>query len=229
MILGALLPFRLELKGVAVESTFNWYWLVDGLQDAGFNPCLVNTTATQQYKGLKHTDDAYDAFWLAHLMRLGILPTGYIYPQAERPLRDLLRKRLQLVRHRVTLLLSAQSQIWRCTGVKVNCALIKQINTQLVSYLDHANQRLVLQCSLNLLKVLNEQISAIERSVEAQVAPRSDFQSLQTVDGIGPILGSTIALETGDIKRFPTVGQFASYCRCVDAHRFSNGKKKEPK
>ncbi len=82
--LGVLERFRGELVGVAVESTFNWYWLVDGLMDAGFPVQLVNTTAVQQYSGLKHSDDWHDAFWLAHLMRLGILPTGYIYPKAQR-------------------------------------------------------------------------------------------------------------------------------------------------
>ncbi len=61
-----LAPFKDELKAVAVESTFNWYWLVDGLNDDGYNTCLVNTAAVTQYSGLKRTDDKYDAFWLAH-------------------------------------------------------------------------------------------------------------------------------------------------------------------
>lgn len=73
---AALEPYRSELVAVAVESTFNWYWLVDGLMEAGYAVRLVNTAAVQQYEGLKHTDDKHDAFWLAHLMRLGILPTG---------------------------------------------------------------------------------------------------------------------------------------------------------
>ena len=88
----ALAPYQETLQGVAVESTFNWYWLVDGLQEAGFRPKLVNTVAVKQYDGLKYSDDVHDAFWLAHLMRLGILPTGYIYPKAQRAVRDLLRR-----------------------------------------------------------------------------------------------------------------------------------------
>jgi transposase len=85
-----------------VESTYNWYWLVDGLMDAGYRVHLANTTASEQSKGLKQTDDESDARWLAHLLRLGILPEGYIYPKAERAVRDLLRKRSQLVRQRTT-------------------------------------------------------------------------------------------------------------------------------
>jgi len=113
---AALEPYRAELVAVAVESTFNWYWLVDGLMEAGYPVRLVNTAAVRQYEGLKHTDDEHDAFWLAHLMRLGILPTGYIYPKSERGLRDLARQRMRLVQHRSALITSVQNQVWRSTA-----------------------------------------------------------------------------------------------------------------
>lgn len=77
-VLSVLEPYKGGLQGVAVESTFNWYWLVDGLIEAGYTTRLVNTAKVKQYSGLKHTEDRYDAYWLAHLMRLGILPTGGI-------------------------------------------------------------------------------------------------------------------------------------------------------
>lgn len=99
-ILGFLLPWREELAGVVVESTFNWYWLVDGLQGAGFATHLANTTAIKKYEGLKHSGDEADARYLAHLLRLGILPTGTILPPEQRAVRDLARKRMQLVRSR---------------------------------------------------------------------------------------------------------------------------------
>ena len=79
-IVKALKPYRKTLTGIAVESTYNWYWLVDGLEEAGYKLHLTNTSAIQQYEGLKHTDDKWDSFWLAHMLRLGILPEGYIYP-----------------------------------------------------------------------------------------------------------------------------------------------------
>ena len=56
-VLAALEPFRSQLTAVAVESTYNWYWLVDGLNDHGYRTCLVNTTAVPQYAGLKHGND----------------------------------------------------------------------------------------------------------------------------------------------------------------------------
>ncbi len=67
-----------SLSGIVIESTFNLYWLVDGLDEAGFKTHLANPAAIQQYSGLKHTDDKWDSFWLAHMLRLGILPEGYI-------------------------------------------------------------------------------------------------------------------------------------------------------
>jgi transposase len=87
-----------------VESAYNWYWLVDGLMDAGYDCVhLANPSAIKQYEGLEHTDDRHDAFWLAHVLSLGILPEGYIYPKEYRPVRDLLRKRSFLVRQRTCL------------------------------------------------------------------------------------------------------------------------------
>jgi transposase len=77
------------LKGVVVESTYNWYGLVDGLMEASYRVHLAHPAAMQQYNGLQYTDDHSEARWLAHLLRLGVLPEGYIYPTAERAVRDL--------------------------------------------------------------------------------------------------------------------------------------------
>jgi len=92
LILRALEPYQTTVQGIEVESTYNWYWLVDGLMDAGYRVHLAHAPALPQYSGLKHADDQHDAQWLAHLLRLGLLPTGYIYPKAARAVRDLLQK-----------------------------------------------------------------------------------------------------------------------------------------
>ncbi|MDF3933668.1 IS110 family transposase [Pseudomonas citronellolis] len=78
-ILHVLAPYRDELAGVVVESTYNGYWLVNGLMAAGYPVKLANTVAMKRYDSLKHSDDKDDAAFLAHLLRLGILPTGYIH------------------------------------------------------------------------------------------------------------------------------------------------------
>jgi transposase len=112
-VLDALSLVREPICGIAVESTYNWYWLVDGLQEVGYGVELVNTSAVKQYEGLKYSNDESDAFHLAHILRLGILPTGYLYPKEERVIRDLLRRRLQLVHHQTAQLLSIQNQLTR--------------------------------------------------------------------------------------------------------------------
>jgi hypothetical protein len=111
-----------------VKSTYNWYWLVDGLQENGYRMHLAHPSAIRQYEGLKHTDDKWDAFWLAQLLQLGILPQGYIYPKAERPTRDLLRRRLLFVRHhRTAHILSLQSMVQRCCGRGISANEIKKM------------------------------------------------------------------------------------------------------
>ncbi|MDF0676373.1 MAG: transposase [Nitrospira sp.] len=113
LIVGALEPYRATVHGIAVESTYKWYWLVDGLMDAGDRVHVAHAPALPQSSGLKHADDQHDARWVAHLLRLGLLPTGDIYPKAERAVRDLLRKRSQLVRHKTMVVLSLQSLLTR--------------------------------------------------------------------------------------------------------------------
>ena len=83
-----LAPYKKRLEKVAVESTYNWYWLVDGLRALKYSVVLANPAGMQQYSGIKHADDTNDAFFLAELLRLNILPTGYIYDEQLRPVRD---------------------------------------------------------------------------------------------------------------------------------------------
>jgi transposase len=116
----ALEPFRKKIAGIAVESTYNWYWLVDGLQSHGYKVHLANPSAMRQYEGLKHTDDKWDSYWLAHMLKLGILPTGYIYPKQRRPMRDLMRRRLKFVQQRTTHILSLQSMLNRHLAMQLD-------------------------------------------------------------------------------------------------------------
>ena len=226
--LSVLKPYQKTLTAIAVESTYNWYWLVDGLMDAGYKLHLVNTAAVKQYDGLKYTDDHNDAFHLAHLLRLGILPTGYIYPKEQRAIRDLLRKRGLLVRHRTAHTLSAQSLHTRLTGRTASANVIQRPNAQMIYLpnMDNTNRQLEMKANLILIQALNQQITEIEKVVMAQMKLAPNFLGLKQVPGIGDILGLTIMLETGDIHRFDNAGRYASYCRAVNSRKISNGKKK---
>lgn len=223
--LKLLSPYKKQLKAIAVESTFNWYWLVDGLMEHDYKVSLVNTAAVKQYDGLKYSGDHQDAFHLAHLMRLDILPTGHIFPPELRAVRDLLRRRRQLVRHSSSHLVSIQNQIWRSLGVRVACNQIRKSDFNLPfkkdSFLYYSAQS-----NLKILNALGEQIEEIENHVLNAIRLTDEFRWLTSIKGIGPILGLTIMLETGDITRFDGAGNYASYCRLVKSLRESNGKKK---
>jgi transposase len=226
-IVMLLEPYRNNIEGLVVESTYNWYWLVDGLMEANFNVHLANTAAIQQYSGLKHGDDDSDANWLATMLRLDILPTGYIYPKEGRMVRDLLRKRLQLVQQQTQNLLSIQGLYDRHLNVRLNSNNIKKLNQeQLKIDFSDINTRMAVNGNLAILQCLALQIKTIEQSLKRQVKLKEEFINLTSIDGIGLILGLTIMLETGDIARFQKVGNYASYCRCVNGARYSNGKKK---
>jgi transposase len=226
-VLEQLAPYHTEMKGLVVESTYNWYWLVDGLMDADYRVHLANPAAIQQYSGLKYSDDHSDARWLAHLLRLGVLPEGYIYPKAERAVRDLLRKRAHLVRQHTANVLSVQNILTRNTGARFSVKRIHELTKQeLQSLLAEEPQVLAVTSSLAVLDCLRHQIKTLEKTVHKRLHHTPAYEQLLTVDGIGTILAQTITLETGAISRFPTVGNYASYCRCVDSNKISNGKRK---
>jgi transposase len=226
-IVGFLEPYRTDLAGIAVESTFNWYWLVDGLMEAGHRVHLTNTWEAKQYDGLKYTDDRHDARWLARLLCLGILPEGYIYPKGERAVRDLLRRRSFLVHKKVSFLLSMRGAFECWTGTRTNANQMKTMTPEEIEALIvDPVAALGITTLVNPLRAINEEIAKLEKKVLKRGRLRDEFKLLQTVWGIGKVLGMTIMYEAGDFSRFPGVGNFASYCRCVKSDRLSNGKKK---
>jgi len=220
-------PHREALVGVAVESTFNWYWLVDGLMDAGHRVHLTNTWAVKQYEGLKYTDDRHDARWLAHLLALGILPEGYIYPKEERSARDLMRRRSFLVRKRTSFLLAMRGAFECRTGMRVNSNDLKKWKAEdVIAYVEDSAAAFGITCLLEPMHALSAQIKKIEKAALSRGRLRPEFVPLETVWGIGKILALTIMYEVGDVARFRKVGNFTSYCRLVNTARLSAGKRK---
>jgi len=222
-------PFAAQLRGIVVESTYNWYWLVDGLQAAGYQVHLANPTATEPYSGLKHSDDSSDAWWLAELLRLKLLKEGHVYPRSERATRDLLRKRAHLVQQRTQNILSVQNLICRNTGVPIKSNQVRKLTVEGIegSYGQEEDRALAITCSLRIIDTLDKEIAIIEKQVKNKIRLSRGYQLLQeTAPGIGEILAMVIQLEAGDMSRFASVGDFASYCRCVKSERLSNQKKK---
>jgi transposase len=228
LVQRALEPFREQLAGIVVESTYNWYWLVDGLMESGWKVHLANTAATQQYEGIKLRNDWTDAQWLAHLLRLGIMPEGYIYPKGERSVRDLLRERLRLVQERSRQILSLEGTFARQRGIQLNSRRIRELDgTQLEKcFAQDLMTRQAAEARLAVFHALQEQITKLEKSVDQQVQMQPDYERLQTVWGVGKVLSRTILLETGPVGRFEQEGNYLSYCRMVESKKWTNGKKK---
>lgn len=233
LILQELSPYRDNIEGVVVESTYNWYWLGDGLVAAGYQVHLANTTAIQQYSGLKYTDDKKDAVWLARLLRLRILATGYIYPKEKRGVRELLRRRMILVRQQTMCVLGIQAMVTRYENVKFTADRIKRYSgdeakasEKILQYVKDNHVRLAVQSQLKILHCIITEVANLEKAILSEIKSDKYFDLLKTIPGVGPILAMTILLETGEISRFDGPGNYSSYCRCVESKRISNEKKK---
>jgi transposase len=226
-VIALLEPFRDDLVGVAVESTFNWYWLVDGLQAAGFDVKLVNTAALVQYDGLKYSGDQHDARHLAHLLRLNLLHFGYAFPPEWRAVRDLARKRAQLVRTRTTHVLALETLSARQTGGRLSGGAAKALDIEDVARLGWPEDvTLAAQVNVLAIQAMERGIAIVEKRLHERVKLTPAYAVLKTVPGIGEILSTVIMLETGPIERFTSAGNYASYARCVGSGRYSNNKKK---
>ncbi len=220
-------PYKDDIGPIAVESTFNWYWLGDGLIDADYDVRLAHPAEIKQYNGLKHTDDVDDAFFLAQLLQLNILPEGHIYPKDERPLRDLNRKYRRLIEERTSHILALKSFLNRQFSTHLDSYSLKKLSEEdLKKMVPDNNRYLCAQPHIQLINYLTGILMKLEKEILRQVKLKPPYERLMTVPGIGKTLATSIALETGSIHRFPTHGDYVSYCRGVNSERLSNNKKK---
>ena len=186
-------PLKSRLQSLAVESTFNWYWLVDGLRAQGYPIDLANPAQIEQYRGLKHADDKHDAFHLADLQRLNILPKAHIYDAHLRPMRDLLRRRMNLVQQRTALILSFKSLYARTTGQALPLSRVKELTPKEAAQLyEHPANQLIAQVQVEHIEGLGRSIGRIEKAVLGCARELPLYDKLLTLPGVGKILGMTI-------------------------------------
>ncbi|MEK9139742.1 MAG: transposase [Nitrospirota bacterium] len=156
-----------------------------------------------------------------------MLPTGDIYPKEARAIRDWLRKCSQLVRQETSNLLSIHNLVTRNTGTSLTGNRIKTLTAEAMrDVLPAPDLALAVTSTLAVMRGVAEQIAAIEHAITARASLRPTFRHILTVAGIGQTLALTIMLEAGEMHRFPTVGQWASSCRCVNRTTLSNGTRK---
>ena len=217
------LPLILELLGpytgetsVAVESTFNWYWLVDGLEDAGYDVHLGHTLGNARITKAKVKTDRRDAYRLARLLRSGDLQEGYIYPRATRPVRDLIRHRQRLVSARSGEYARIRIQLYREGILDHSRASVQAMTDAEIDVLfTHPVVATVAHLELERIRLLDAQIKKIERSIMDLAGDLPELALLRELPGVDLALAPIILFETGEISRFATHRTYSSYCRLV--------------
>lgn len=214
-LVALLNPFKPNLQ-IVVESTFNWYWLVDGLGDLGFEVCLAHTLGLAMIPKAKVKTDSRAAFTLAQLRRAGMIPKAYIYPAQTPPLRDLLRRRMQVVQRRAQEY-GALRQLLLREGILTSSrnAIKQTADEDLHEWFAHP--LVVLQAAQRLARIdlLTRQLAELERTILEPTREPADDQRLLGLPGIGKLLALTILYEVGELARFSNDRHFSSYCRLI--------------
>jgi len=224
--LKAIQPFRDDLV-VGIECIFSWYWLADLCAREQIAFILGHALYMKAIHGGKAKSDKIDSEKIARLIKGGTFPLAYTYPPELRPVRDLLRRRRMLVRHRSEVLAHIKLTHYQYNAQFFEKNINKTGNRQHVAELfsDPAVVKNI-QVDLAVADQLQAQITQLENYVlrHAKTVDPRTFYRLQTVPGIGKILALTILYEVGHITRFETVQQFCSYCRLVKCAKESAGK-----
>jgi transposase len=200
---------------VAVEATLNWYWLVDGLEEAGYKVKLAHTMGLYMITGAKVKTDRRDAFSLARLLRLDAIPEAYIYPKETRPIRDLLRRRTRLVRLRAEAYVAIKRKFQQYGLPYCDKAIRRADEQELLSWFTHPGIRAGLEMELERIRIYSRELKTVEKYLLSTVKNKPIFDHLRTIPGVGKTLALTIYYEVGDIGRFPSARQFCSYARVV--------------
>jgi transposase len=226
-LLKAIAPYRDNMV-IAVACIFTWYWLADLGAQEGLPFVLGHALYMKAIHGGKAKNDKIDSQKIAVLLRGGMLPQAYVYPAEMRATRDLLRRRLHLTRKRAELLAHIQNTNSQYNLPEIGKKLAYKANRDGVveRFSDPAVQKSV-EVDLALIGYYDQLLSDVELTI-VQTAKQHDAHTLyrlQSVPGIGKILSLVLLYEIHDIRRFPRVQDFVSYCRLVKCAQESAGKR----
>ena len=225
--LEAVAPYRDGLV-VAVECIFTWYWLADLCAREGIAFVLGHALYMKAIHGGKAKNDRIDALKIATLLRGGLLPQAYVYPAGMRSTRDLLRRRLHLVRKRGQLLAHIQMTSHQYNLPPLGKRIGYPANREgVVEHFEDRAVRKSIAIDLALLERFDGLITDVEGYLVRQAKQHDPqaFHRLRTIPGVGKVLALTILYEIHDVRRFDRVQEFASYARLVKCAKESAGKK----
>lgn len=225
--LKAVAPYRTDLV-VCVECIFTWYWLADLCAQEQIPFVLGHALSMKAIHGGKAKNDKIDAQKIAVLLRGGMLPQAYVYPADMRATRDLLRRRMHLMRKRAELLAHIQNTHSQYNLPEIGKKIAYKANRDGVAERcsDPAVQKSI-EVDLALIGYYDQLLHDMELSVlkTAKQHDANTLYRLRTVPGIGEILSLVLLYEIHDIQRFPRVQDFVSYCRLVKCAKESAGKR----
>ncbi len=226
-LLSCLAPYRDDLV-VGVECIFTWYWLADLCAAEEIPFVLGHALSMKAIHGAKAKNDRIDAYKIAKLLAGGTFPQAYAYPAKMRATRDLLRRRLHLVRKRGQLLAHIRNTTHQANLPEITAAIAYKSNREGLAdaFVDPSVHKSI-EIDLALVDHYDVLLRELELFLVRQVKQHdaSTFQLLRSVPGIGKILALTILYEVQDIARFPRVQDFASYSRLIKCAAESAGKR----
>jgi transposase len=176
--------------------------------------------------GGKQKDDKLDSEKIARLMRGGTFPLSYVYPREMRATRDLVRRRMFLVRRRSELLAHVQLVNQQYNHDPFEKMLQYASNRDVLDRFTEAGARLNVAADLQMVGHYDQLIKQLESDLlrQAKLHDPQACRLLRTIPGIGKILSLVLLYEIHTIDRFPSVGDFLSYARLVTPKQTSDGK-----
>ncbi len=225
--LKAITPYREDLV-VCVECIFTWYWLADLCAQEGIPFVLGHALYMKAIHGGKAKNDKIDAHKIALLLRGGMLPQAYVYPAEMRATRDLLRRRIHLMRKRAELLAHIQNTNSQYNLPEIHKKLAYKANRGGVAerFPEPAVQKSI-EVDLALINTYDRLLTSLELDLVQTVKAHDaqTFYRLRSIPGVGKILALVLLYEIHNIRRFPRVQEFVSYCRLVKCAKESAGKR----
>jgi transposase len=226
-LLKVIAPYREEIV-VAVECIFTWYWVADLCVQEGSPFVLGHALYMKAIHGGKAKNDQIDAHKIAVLLRGGMRPQAYVYPAEMRGTRDLLRRRLSLMRQRAALLTHVQNTNRQDNLPEIGKKIAYKANREGVAerFPDLAVQKSI-EVDVALLGHYDHLLTELELALvhTAKEHNAQVFYRLRSIPGVGKILALVLLYEIHDINRFPRVQECVSYCRLVKCAKESAGKR----
>lgn len=214
-----------ESPEVVLEATYGWYWAADVLADAGAVVHLAHPLGVKGFAYRRVKNDERDARDLADLLRMGRLPEAWIAPPPVRGLREEVRHRCKLVALRSGLKASVHAVLAK-QGVHVPMSdLFGAAGTKLLDGLGLDPPFHARVASLRrLIDAFTFEIDAVTGRTAGQLAGHRGYRAVQTIPGVGPVLGAVFVAEIGDVTRFTRPQQLCSWAGMTPRHRESDTK-----